>query len=289
MSESVDAGRLPNLIIIGAMKCGTTSLHRYLGRHPEISMSRVKELNFFADDGNWRRGREWYASHFRTDRPICGEASPAYTDYPVRPEPPGRIAEVVPDAHLIYLVRDPVERMISHWIHAVSSDTEDRPVGEALTAPGRNRYVDRTRYWTQLERYLEHFPRERILVVQTERLAGERRTVLREVFRFLGVDPGFDSWRFCVRRHRSSLKRRKTPLGLRLSDSTPVRTLRKVPNHLRWPVEEALFLPFSRRIRRPILDPDTRRLLETSMAGEIDELERFTGVTFDGWGEHRTR
>ncbi|MDX1389867.1 MAG: sulfotransferase domain-containing protein, partial [Acidobacteriota bacterium] len=153
------------------------------------------------------------------------------------------------------MVRDPVERMISHWVHTVCNGTEHRPVEEALTAPAPNRYLNRSKYWTQLERYLAHFPPHRILVVKTERLLHERRTVLGEIFGYLGVDADFDSWRFAVRRHRSSLKRRKTRMGRRISESAPLRTLRRVPLYLRWPVEEALFLPLSRRIRRPALAP----------------------------------
>ncbi|MFV1986238.1 MAG: sulfotransferase [Gemmatimonadota bacterium] len=276
-------GRLPNLIVIGAMKCGTTSLYHYLGSHPEIGMSRTKELNFFVDSGNWERGIDWYASRFPTDAPVRGEASPSYTDYPGRPEAPERMHACVPDAKLVYLVRDPIERMISHYVHSVSEEREDRTLEDALTAPGPNRYRDRSRYWTQLSRYLEHYPRERILVLQSERLAHDRRAALSEVFAFLGVDPEFDSWRFSIRRHDSSRKRRKTRLGRRLERSAAVRTLRRVPNHLRWPLEDALFWPVSRQIRRPALSPETRGLLEEAMATEVERLQQFTGTAFPGW------
>jgi hypothetical protein len=95
---------LPNLVVIGAMKCGTTSLHHYLDLHPEISMSRPKELNFFIGDdggpgdwrgGTWRRGTAWYAQHFEPAAPVRGEVSPGYTS-PSFPYEAGRMAAVVP-------------------------------------------------------------------------------------------------------------------------------------------------------------------------------------------------
>jgi hypothetical protein len=81
-----NSGRLPNFIVIGAAKRGTTSLHYYLSLHPEIFMSRVKEARFFGDErdsiGRWNRGLDWYNSLFQTTLPICGESSPAYTTWP---------------------------------------------------------------------------------------------------------------------------------------------------------------------------------------------------------------
>ena len=75
-------GALPNLIVIGGLKCGTTSLHHYLGLHPRIEMSRPKELNFFVSELNWDLGADWYASHFDRSAQIRGETSPHYTNLP---------------------------------------------------------------------------------------------------------------------------------------------------------------------------------------------------------------
>ena len=107
---------LPNLIVIGAAKCGTTSLHEYLDLHPEVAMSREKELDFFVEEKHWGRGVEWYAAQFE-DAPVRGESSPSYTAYPRYRGVPERIRRVVPDAKLVYLVRDPVERIVSHFVH----------------------------------------------------------------------------------------------------------------------------------------------------------------------------
>ena len=86
-------GRLPNLIVIGGQKCATTSLHYYLNLHPQISMSREKELNFFSER-NWHKGIEWYKSNFTGRTKIHGESSPSYTNYPFNKEVPKRLAHI---------------------------------------------------------------------------------------------------------------------------------------------------------------------------------------------------
>src|SRR4051812_23135116 len=103
---------LPNLLVIGAAKAGTTSLWHYLDAHPSVFMAPAKELHFFDLDENWNRGIPWYAEHFAGSEssPVVGEATPGYTRYPHRPHAAARAAATVPDARLIYLVRDPIER-----------------------------------------------------------------------------------------------------------------------------------------------------------------------------------
>jgi hypothetical protein len=105
---------LPNLIVIGAQKCGTSGLHYYLSLHPEVSMSTPKELNYFIAERNLPRGIEWYSRHFDPNARCRGEASPNYTAYPQHLGVPERIAAVVPDLRLVYIVSDPVERITPH-------------------------------------------------------------------------------------------------------------------------------------------------------------------------------
>jgi hypothetical protein len=194
---------LPNLIIIGAMKCGTTALHRYLDLHPDVAMSEPKELNFFcgpdrpdgAQDervawsaGNWHRGVEWYAARFRPV-PVRGEASPGYTS-PSFPEAAERMARVVPEARLVYAVRDPIERAVSQYRHHRADGTERRPIEEALLDPA-SQYLERSLYYVRLVPYLARFPRERIFICTQEDLSSNRRATLRELYRFAGIDDSF--------------------------------------------------------------------------------------------------
>lgn len=279
-----DGGALPNLIVIGAMKCGTTSLHHYLGYHPEISMSRPKELKFFVAEKNWSRGLSWYRSHFPPGTKVRGETSPDYSHATRFPGVPARMHAVVPEARLIYIVRDPIERMISHWIQLVSKAREDRSVEEALTdSAGDNEFVRRSRYHLQLRRFLEYYDRSQILVLSAEHLRDRRRRTLRRAYRFLGVDPDFSSIRFQLKRHMSGRKRRLTKVGRWLEATPAIRALRQIPIRYRWPVEDLIFYPFSRRIPRPRLGEDVRAELRAWLRQDVEEFRKLTGREFAEW------
>ena len=276
-------GTLPSLIGIGAMGCGTTSLYHYLRWHPEIHMAVPKELSFFVDGWNWDRGVDWYRSHFSASAPVNGELSPLYATYPEHRDVPERMHRLIPSAKLLYLVRDPIERMLTHYVHWVAFGMERRPCAEALTSSHDNRYLERSRYWTQLKQFLRYFPAEQILVVRSEDLASRRRQTLRRIFAFAGVDPSFWTWKFAVSRHASRRKRRTTRAGEHFAASVPIRWLRRIPHRLRWPVEETLLYPFSRPIPRPVLSPDVRSALWERLHDEVNSLCDFLGVSPDSW------
>lgn len=196
-------GALPNLVVIGAMKCGTSALHRYLDTHPDIAMSDPKELNFFVappdGDGhrtsgegwaaNWHRGVSWYAGHFPAGAPVRGESSPGYTS----PDHPGvaeRMAALLPDARLIYLVRDPIARAVSQYRHHAADGVEARPADVALVDPS-SQYIARGRYYERLEPFLTRFAPDRIAIVAQEEFLTDRRRTLEGLFRFVGVDDGW--------------------------------------------------------------------------------------------------
>jgi hypothetical protein len=272
---------LPNVIVIGAQKCGTSSLHYYLGLHPEVAMSEPKELNFFQLDRNWGKGLDWYRQHFDASASRRGESSPNYTNFTRAPGVPERMASVIPDAKLIYLVRDPIDRIAAHWVHHRASGLENLEMPAALHGPIAS-YVDRSRYAMQLERYLEYFPRDQILVVDSDKLLGDRLATLREVFEFLDVDAGFVDPGFTLERHESSRKRRRTPLG-KFADRVVSRRLRRViPRRARSAV--AGLAPMSEPITKPHdlrekLGPEIVEVLH----GEADRLRAITGLDFAGW------
>ena len=285
---------LPNLLVIGAQKCGTTSLHRYLDLHPEIAMSEPKELDFFVEhedrphhvaNGNWHRGVEWYASHFPDDVPVRGESSPNYTAYPNVKQIPERAAAIVPDASLIYMVRDPIERIVSHYLHRVGASRERRPLEETLADIERGTgmvFVDRSRYFMQVERWLEHFPRERLLVLDQEDLKADRAGTLRRVFRFLGVDESFHSEEFTRTHQPSSEKRAAVGLAQRIEDPLagfahrlPLRTSRALGRAFRR--------VFGRAVERPALSEERRRRLEDLLREDVERLRELTGQRFESW------
>lgn len=207
---------LPDAIIIGGQKCGTTSLFHYLRQHPQLVASYAKEVHYFdggatPDRDDYGRGERWYRSSFPMQSSVqpgqvVFEGSPRYL---FDPDVPPRIAELLPGSRLVVLLRHPTDRAISHYYHVRQRGQEPLELPAALAAeearladpdPRTRRanavyhsYQARGRYAEQLRRYLEHFDREQLLVVQSERLFTEPEQVLGEVHRFLGVDPGFET------------------------------------------------------------------------------------------------
>jgi hypothetical protein len=148
---------LPTFIVIGAMKSGTTSLYYYLSEHPEIGMSSQKETDFFIAENNYERGLTWYESLFDGSSKARGEASPNYTKGHLFPGVPARMSDVVPEAKLIYLARDPIERLVSHYAGSRAAGREDRALPEALADLDDCNYVQTSRYHRQREPYLAHY------------------------------------------------------------------------------------------------------------------------------------
>lgn len=207
---------LPDFVIIGAQKAGTGSLYYYLSEHPAIHPPLLKEIHYF-DGGldprrdNFARGEAWYRAHFpRRSRLGAGgrvfEASPLYLFNPLAPR---RIADRLPDAKLIVLLRDPVARAISQYFMSVRRGFETLPLMEALQAEEErlapvlaaedyknpvfihNSYKMRGRYAGQLERFLGHFPREQLLILGSESFFRDPQEAVGSAFRFVGVDDAF--------------------------------------------------------------------------------------------------
>jgi len=193
--------RRPNLFLIGAMKSGSTFLSRLLDIHPAIYIARPEEPSYFVaqeqlhalwpsmwDQGYWR-SEEAYLRLFEPggDAPVLGEASTNYSKIPLATGIPERIARFAPDARFVYIMRDPVERSISHYWHMVRFNGEHRPMLAALQAdPG---YLAVSHYAMQLGPYLTLFGRERVFTLTYEELTQQTESTIRRLYAWLGVDP----------------------------------------------------------------------------------------------------
>jgi Sulfotransferase domain len=190
----------PNLFIVGAMKAGTSSLHEYLHQHPQIFMSRMKEPQYFAPHNTrwgqpWGQGNsfpkpgiDWYLKLFSEagDAKYAGESSVSYTARPWVVDCERRLYEFNPKAKIIYLMRDPIERAISHYWNFVDDGREDR---DPLTAIQRKEeYISRSDYAMQIKPYLETFGREQVYTLTLEGLQSDPTREFRELFRWLDVD-----------------------------------------------------------------------------------------------------
>ena len=284
--EHPGGGGLPNLIVVGGLKCGTTSLHHYLTLHPEIAMSRPKELNFFVAELNWELGRDWYASHFDPAARVRGETSPHYTNRPRFEGVAERMRSIVPEARIVYMVRDPLDRMLSHYLHNLGGGYDDRPLAEAL-ADDRSAYWQRSRYAYQLEPYLEAYGPDRIAIVAREELLRERAATMRLVYAFAGVDPAFSSpgfereWETGAAKGSGGFRLMDRAVrlpGLRALD----RNFDRLPERLRWLVERLVHDPDAGAAAKPELPPELRARIAAFFGGEVAQLERIAGRSF-GW------
>lgn len=192
--------KFPNLFIIGAMKAGTSSLHEYLHQHPQIFMSRFKEPQYFAPHITrwglrWGQGNpcpepggQWYLRLFEDCGEVmyAGESSVSYTAKPWVVDCDKRIHAFNPEARLIYLLRDPIERTISHYWYFVADGREDRDMLTALRTT--EEYLSRSDYARQLQPYIETFGSDQIFVLTLEELTADPAATFRRLFTWLGVD-----------------------------------------------------------------------------------------------------
>ena len=197
--------RLPDFLIIGAAKCGTTTLFKYLCKHPQFynpckepeifGKKGNKEPNFFSRDDIYAKGIDWYASLFSRARPdqVCGEATTDYTKYPQFPESAARIAKHLPDVKMIYIMRHPVDRAYSYYVHLNRTnrklnfqETFEEHIQKTTVS------LDGSNYMLQIEQYLKFFPKEAFLFLLMDDLVQQPKDTLKKVFNFIGIDDGID-------------------------------------------------------------------------------------------------
>jgi hypothetical protein len=206
---------LPDFLVVGAQRAGTTSLYQYLVAHPQVGAPYRKEVHFF--DLHFARGVGWYRAHFPLrarraafarsgKRFLCGEASPYYLYHPAVAE---RVARTLPDARLLAILRNPVDRAFSHYHHErergretlsfeealereperLAGETERVAAGGSSEAHRVFSYLARGRYAEQLQPWLARFPRDRLLVLGSEAFYADPRGAMARVFAFLGLPP----------------------------------------------------------------------------------------------------
>jgi Sulfotransferase domain len=288
------ATALPNLIIIGAMKCGTTSLHSYLDLHPDISMSQPKELRYF-DDPAWRERVDWYAGHFDPGAAVTGEATVYYTAHPWIPDVPRRMHELVPDARLIYVVGDPLRRLVAQWVEwcTIEADRSPEMLGRWARQPFSKVLADYddpahpvvcpSRYATQLEQYLALYPESQVMVVDQHDLKHSRLETLRSIFRFLDVDDGFESPEFTAELNTHGEKTRAWSSYSRLRKATLAAGAHRIPAPVRGRVGRSMRSVFSRPLEKPEIDDAVLPGLTEHLRDEADRLRRLTGQDFPNW------
>ena len=278
--------QLPTFMIIGAAKAGTTSLHHYLDLHPQIAMSSPKETNFFERSDAVEALAE-YQQYFRPGTEVRGEASVHYTYFPTIDGIPERISAALPSLKLIYIVRDPVERAVAHYHERYQSNAAPRSIEAAFTdlEDPRKVWVWGSRYAVQVGRYLEHFPRSSLLILDDHNLRTRRLETLREVFSFLGVDPDFESPLFDEELNiRHGGRKRLTRPGQALRYSALANIVRdRVPPSLKERLFEGARRATSVEVRRREITPAGRARLEDALRADAQAFRELAGLRFEHW------
>ena len=274
-SEPPVEGRLPDWIIIGSMKAATSSLHRYLAEHPDIAASEPKETDFFLPERYESLGLEWYRQRFAEPpgASIAGESSVNYTKAHEFGGVPERIHLHVPDVKLIYILRDPLRRIESHWVHSVGAGEHRGDFASAIRDLETSRQVQTSRYWMQLEKYLEFFPPEQIKVMSYESLSRHPQAAVSEFLEFVGLDPEWTHPLVGKQIHRSSRKMRPNRLGMLFwEDRDRRRRLRKyLPYLVATPIDD------------PQWEPRLRAQVEEYLRPEMARVREFSGLDFAEW------
>lgn len=186
---------LPNFLIVGAQKCGTTSLHDILDKHPQTSMSSIKEVNYFVSKKKYQKGLDHYSMFFdgHSEAVAIGESSPGYICYPGVHE---RIKENLGVVKIVIILRDPIKRAFSqYWDnrrHLSETLTETEIISRFLESeyvPGRRGYFSRGVYYTDVKKYINTFGEENVHVVILENLVKEQTMELQKLYSFLNLDP----------------------------------------------------------------------------------------------------
>jgi len=277
-----DVSLKPNFLVIGAAKAATTALCHFLLRHRQICFARLKEPFFFSNDQVYARGWKWYRSLYEhhAGEPAVGEGSTHYSATGVFPNTVPRIAEHLPEAKLIYIVREPLSRLQSMWIEHRSQGLERRPFNEAIRDDPI--YLDTAMYWKQLSAYRDHFPDERFLLLFYEDYAADANAVLQRCYRFLGVDDSVryddaDQPRYASSDKRedlamTNLLRRGVPGFYALRDRVPGKWRSWAKRKLKKPVEG-----------RPEWDPATRAWVIERIGDDVRRYLEHCGKPADHW------
>ena len=264
----------PDFIIIGAMKCATSSLHEQLALQPNFFMSELKEPNFFSNDEEYNKGMDSYWTHFQdaqlTD--FCGESSTHYTKLPTYPQTIERLQKTLPDAKFIYVMRHPIKRLVSQYIHEWSQRVIDVDINTAIDQ--HPELIDYSRYTMQLQPYFEAFGAERVLPVFFERLFTHQQEELERICRFLGyVD--MPTWQDLDAQNVSSERMRTSAWRDSLVENPVLQALRRnlIPKAFRtwirglWTMKD-----------RPQLSPAQIQRLEETFDPDLALLGEWLGT-----------
>lgn len=269
----------PDFIVIGAMKSATTTLHEQLARQPGFAMSRPKEPNFFSDDRIYARGWHWYSSLFASadEGQLRGESSTHYTKLPDYPRTIARMVRDLPEIKLIYVMRHPIDRMMSQYVHELTTGRIKIDIHTAVER--HHELIEYSRYAMQLGPFIDHYGFENILPVFFPRLVRHSQSELERIGRFLG-HRGPLRWDTSMKpQNRGKERLRPSPIRQALVQAPVLSTLRQrvMPRH--W--TESLKGLWRAQIEPPSLRPELIARLHDVFDADLAQLGSWLGITLD--------
>lgn len=277
-------GNRPTFMIIGAAKCATSSICNWLRMHPEVFFTEPKEPGFFSCDEVYEKGVDWYESLFSAagSRPIRGEGSNRYTMAEVYPRTIDRLTRYASNLKLIYVVRDPLPRIMSYWIQKRSHGGEEvHHDFNAAVRIQRSALVESTCYWKQLQPYREHYGDENILIAFYEDFSRQPLDVMRTICRHIGADPfGLPDSPLHINRSEERRVVRPTISRLR-SFALFRRSVRFVPSRIRTSLKARLL--WQRLEQPPCWDPAVREWVQDIVCPDATRLLSHCGRSQEIW------
>lgn len=278
--------RGPDVIGIGAQRTGSSWMYACLYEHPQICMP-LKEINFFSRDRNWRRGFSWYEGIFAECAPtaVTGEFSSTYLP---DPETPARIHDRYPEVRLLVSLRHPAERAFSSYLNDIVAGevSPKQDFREALRS--HPEYIEGGRYGHHLRNYLDLFSRDQLLVSVFDDARRDPLGAIREIYRFLGVDPAFRPTMLDrpvgIGRIPRSQRAERSLLGASaaFTQRRPLRPLWWMAKRLG--IGDRLRALNTRRVRGSEgLDPEDRRVLIREFEPDMKTLEELLGTELSAW------
>ncbi len=296
--------KLPDFLIIGAARAGTTALHGYMRQHPQVFMPSIKEPNFFSYEGETLDckgpGADYINNSFTDltaynalfniapESAICGEASPLYL---YSPDAPKRIKHHIPAAKLIVILRNPIEQAFSHFLYATKQAIEPEPdftkalslENERLAAGwqplfGYSRFP---RYAEQLKRYFKLFPKEKLFVRKYEEFQNSPGRVLTDIFDFIGADPEFLP-DMSNRPNAGGVPKNRALQDFLMKSNPLTRAVGLVvPQKFRWAIRDKI--ASANTTQETVMPPEARQILKERLSGEILALEQLIERDLSDW------
>ncbi len=273
--NTVPTSFLPNYFVIGAAKAASSSICTLLGQHPDVFMVECKEPCFFNEDSNYvGKGWTWYNSLYygSEEKKMRGEGSNNYSMKEVWPDTANRIFDGVPDAKLIYIVRDPLPRIESFWKQLLAN-------GDSRVTHDFNRsvmenvefLVDSTNYFSQLKPYYKKFPESRIKVIFYEDFIRDSAEVMKELFDYLAVDPQYSSLQDAAHVNPSEGKLVFSPTILWIRRATWLQPMKRLFSD-KWKQEVAERFFRSKLRVRPTWNRNTERFVLDRIGSDCQQL-----------------